>query len=152
MELLDKVLTRLSGITDGTTWDNPAGNEGEKIGLHFYKGGLPPKRSDAQDGEDFPFLAARILAGSEEQNAGIITVRVIGGLYTWGDIVAGQTDVTTLLTYVLSIAESRGFSPYQLGLPIKWRLGDEDGQQPHAYYYLTADLPFKRRTLATFQR
>lgn len=148
-DLLDLIIDRLGVLLTGTTWPDPEGGE---LAARLYKSVLPAKRS-AGAGEDFPFVLARIMGGSEAQAEGLITVRIIGGLYSATDEEAGNDDIQELADLLLQMADTRSYTPYKLALPVDWWLGDkEHGVQPHPEYYVTVDLRFKRAPTAKNRR
>ncbi len=144
LDLLDKVLARIAVLTEGELWDDPSTEDG-KTALRGYRGMLPLKRSTPEQKHDHPLVVARILNGSEGGRQGVITVRIIGGLHTHGDIDDGLVDIDRLLGLLLRIPEQRDYLPYALEEDVAWYLGDpEEGVQPHPKYYVTVDLEFTR--------
>ncbi len=148
IDLINMVKARAVSLTAGMQLDNPVDAPAGKRNIAFYSHGVPPKKDPKSDQEDFPFVAVRLLAGSEETRAGLITVRLIGGIFTWGDFEAGGADIISLQDILLKLQQQKAFSPYTLKQPLKWWLGDKAGMQPHPYYYLTIDCQFSRQPLA----
>ncbi len=149
--LLDLVITRLAELTAGQQFYDPALQaQGDP---RLYKWALPPKRTDAAAGQDFPFIVARIRSGRSDQHRDSIIVRLYCGLRTDGDEAAGNADIQRLADLLLPITSSRSWPPYSLALPLDWFFGDpEHGVQPHPDYFLTMDLIFQAHATATKRR
>lgn len=149
--LLDQVIVRLSELTAGQQFYDPAA---EALGdLRLYKWALPPKRRDAAVGQDFPFIVARIMGGRSDQRRDGIKIRLYCGLRTDGDEAAGNADIERLADLLQPIIVGRSWTPYSLAMPLDWFFGDPDhGVQPHPDYFLTMDLLFQAHATATKRR
>jgi len=111
--LLDLVITRLAELTAGQQFYDPALQaQGDP---RLYKWALPPKRTDAAAGQDFPFIVARIRSGRSDQHRDSIIVRLYCGLRTDGDEAAGNADIQRLADLLLPITSSRSWPPIQPG-------------------------------------
>jgi hypothetical protein len=143
----------VAAVTAGQKWDDPE-RAGVKISLHLEQGFLLPKRSEAGQGEDHPFVLMRFMRGRETVSEGTVVVRLIGGIHTNGDKDAGVADIERLLELLLNILNNRGaFTGYKLLGEADWYYGDPDeGVQPHPKYYCTVDLTFKRPPNSTNRR
>lgn len=142
--LQDAIKARLQEITDGVEFDDP-NDTGGKSALRFYSGGVPPKRHNVNDKENFPFVAIRIVSGGSSVRESNLIAHIIGGVYTHDDDVSiGQAESIRLLELLLGLEEKRAiFVPYKLAGETKWQLGDEEGKQPHPYYEVKLSVTFK---------
>ncbi len=143
LDLLDVILARVTELTTGELWDDPATDT--KRALRTCRGGFPPKRSTTAQGHDHPFLLARLLNGAENMNHGSIVVRLVGCLHTYGSVDEGLVDTDRLLNILLKIPELRDYLHYTLEDNVTWFMGDpKTGNQPYPKYYVTVDLEFTR--------
>lgn len=149
--LLAAIKARLLVLLAGVSYDDPVGGQSPPA---IWFGSLPPKRSETEQGQDFPFVVIRPLAGSADRSEQLSTIRLICGIYSGeDDIETGVDQVHDLAERLLAIQRERGFAPYRLNLPVTWKFGDETdpgnpGNQPHPFYFLTIDLSFKTGPLA----
>ncbi len=149
--LMDQLKTRIEAILSGEIFEDPANALGS---IPLVKiGSLDPKRSGQQNDEDFPFVIIRPRGGESSLRESDIVLQVIVGTWTSSDVLAGFTGIDRILEILLGLQTARTYTPYRMAMPLSWYLGDkEDGNQPHPYYYLTIDLPFKRAPQATTRR
>lgn len=149
--LLAAIKARVTTLLTGVVYDDPVGGQ-SPVAIHL--GALPAKRSETDQGQDFPFVVIRPLGGSGDRAEQLTTVRLICGIYSGTDeIETGVFQVHDLAERLLAIQSERGFKPYRLILPVTWKFGDESdpgnqGNQPHPFYFLTIDLSFKSASLA----
>lgn len=149
--VMDLLKTRIETLLAVEIFEDPANVSGSVPMVKI--GSLDPKRSGQQNDEDFPFVIIRPRAGSSSMREIDMVIQLIAGIWTAGDILAGFTAVDRMLGLLMDLQTDRTYTPYRLALPISWHLGDKnDGNQPHPYYYLTIELPFKRAPLATTRR
>lgn len=149
--VMDLLKTRIESLLAGEVFEDPANAAGSTPLVKI--GSLDPKRSGQQNDEDFPFVIIRPRTGSSSLREMDMTLQVIAGIWTSGNVLAGFTTIDRMLEILLNLQADRTYTPYRMGLPVSWYLGDkEDGNQPHPYYYLTIDMPFKRAPQATTRR
>jgi len=141
IEVISEIKTRLEVILAGELFDDPAG--GDSLAM-VSLGGLAPKRSGAQNDEDFPFVVVRSMTGSDSDRNSGCSVHILAGIFTDGNIVAGLTDIDRLVGLVCSLRENRFVAGHRLLQDISWRYGDKDGLQQDPYYYATIALEFTR--------
>lgn len=149
--LLNQLKTRIDDLFLGELFEDPTNPSGS---IPMVKiGSLDPKRSGQQNDEDFPFVIIRPRTGISAMKELNIVLQVIAGIWTSGDILSGFTSIDRMLEILLNLQAPRAYTPYSMASPVSWYLGDKaDGNQPHPYYYLTIDLPFKRAPQAKTRR
>ena len=142
IDLLREIEARVAAILTGELFDDPAGGSSEPMVL---VGGLDPKRSGQKNEEDFPFVVIRPLQGGSTLHDETETVQIIAGIFTAGDVLSGITEIDRMKELLGSLAADRVFTPYLMEAGMKWQWGEnKTGHQPHPYYYLTIQVPFKR--------
>jgi len=152
IQLLPGLKTALEGALENELFKDPVGPDiSPRIALGF----LPPKRSDAAQNQDFPFIVIRAKGGRDTKSKGEVEVRLICGTWTNGDIESGVLEIHRLMDIL------RAWLPTHLGVcrpwvmdpDIAWEFGDkEDGKQPHPHYYGEIFLNFKRSPEANSRR
>lgn len=104
---------------------------------------LPPKRKDAEQGEDFPYVVIRATRGTLAEKSGAreenVTVRFLVGVYTGGTEADGAQDLDVMTQRIKHMLATRRLwdgGRWERELPISWEAGlrDENNAQPHPYY------------------
>lgn len=99
--------------------------------------------SGAENEQDFPFVVVRPVKGTSNPRENRVEIQIVAGIWSQeDDVIYGFVSVDRMTELLLSIANSRGFVPYRLSMPLNWELGENNGNQPHPYYYVSVSLSF----------
>ncbi|MGI6436406.1 MAG: hypothetical protein ACOX0F_13855 [Syntrophomonadaceae bacterium] len=97
--------------------------KGQDKAPQVAEGWLPPKGSS--DKPDFPYVIVRLCEGTDSEERGQATIKIIVGTYSeeiegWKDVgnIIMRIRNTLLITRILN-------NRYQLELPLKWQLFEE---------------------------
>ncbi len=148
---LQKALKEFLLATFAGSWA-PSPPSGDMVTPRIIIGALPPKRSTAEQGEDFPFFIVRATDGEDPaEEKPEVGIDIIIGAWVPPDSAAEEgvieihkmNDKARLA--LRNVGEGSGLleNKYELQYPIKWKAGvrDSDGSeaggQPHPYYYIT---------------
>ncbi|HBI15021.1 MAG TPA: hypothetical protein DDY20_05835 [Desulfobulbaceae bacterium] len=142
-DLLTILRTRIQEIAAAVSYPAPVGGT---VHPAVYVGSKPQGIDHADS--NAPSIKIRILGGIDEQRERIITVHVLCSVWSDTDVEKGSTDINDLTLRLLSLQRDRCFTPYQLALPVRWAIGDEQGNQPHPFYYANISLQFRAMPLA----
>ncbi len=146
MSLESDIVAWLESLLSTELFPDPAG--GTSVPL-VKEGATDPKRSGAENEEDFPFVVVRTTGGAAGSRESSTEIQIIGGAWTGGDVQSGFDLIKRLNELLLTIAGSRGvFFPWRLSEPSHWYYGysseDDKGKQPYPYYFVTISLSFTR--------
>lgn len=142
--LVAAIVTRCETLLTGLALDDPASESGSvPVAVHAHA--LPIAEDPAAKAEQAPYLVVRLIGLEESGGKHQPLVRLIGEIYTEGDVAAGMADLLAVVDRLRPLAE-RGpgnVAGYKILTPIIWQLGDkESGNQPHPFYQFQADLRF----------
>lgn len=120
--------------------------DGSKRAPQIINPMLPARSSSHQEGEHLPFVRWSIYKGFFAKRPEPFSVYVSAGIYTAGDIDAGNEDILSLALALGAIVENKSYPPYRLQTPVEFQLGDpregHEGLQPHPQYYMSMILDF----------
>lgn len=140
---------------DQTVFRQPDKEPGVYVPPRFFIGALPPKRkrndADYEPQSDFPFVVNRFMEGTDSQEGSIFTIKTLCGIYTAGDVEAGENDIANMVFRCRRlILEARLLNDrYELEFPLKWTLGDAEDQHNQPYPYYGGEI-VSRWTIPTF--
>ena len=147
MSLESEIVVWLESLLATELFPDPTG--GTSIPM-VKEGDVDPKRSGAQNDEDFPFVVVRTIGGAAGSRESSVSVELIGGIWTEPDaddaVQAGFDSIKRLNALLLTIAQNRGAFSARLSEPSPWYYGinEDKGKQPHPYYYVTISLSFTK--------
>lgn len=94
------------------------------------------------DAEEYPFVRWIVYQGEfSRQEAAPFAVMIDGGIYTEGDILDGNADISLLCAALGRIVERPGIGPCKVHGKVRFTLGTPDGPdnnpgaQPHPFYH-----------------
>lgn len=125
-----------------TVFRQPDKEPGVYVSPQFFIGALPPKRKnnnpDYKQQSDFPFIVNRFMEGTDSQESSMVTIKTLCGIYTAGDVAAGENDIANMVFRCRRLILQKRLldDRYELELPLKWTLGDAEDQhnQPYPFY------------------
>ena len=140
IELLQEIQARCEVIFVDQKFSDPAGG----MSVPMVKiGSLDPKQSGAENDQDFPFVVVRPVKGLSDPRENRVDIQIIGGIWSAeDDVIHGFTAIDSMMALLLGIGGTRGFAPYRLSMPLSFELGENGGNQPHPYYYISVNLSF----------
>jgi len=95
-----------------------------------------------------PFAVITQRGGSDSQNGGSATIRIVVGIYQESESGTGDGQLEAIAAAIVRLSENQSFSPYILDGDINFYFGDrETGAQNHPQYFLTVDLTFVRESV-----
>jgi len=148
MNTLTAVLReRVAEAVSAVSYPSPAG--GSKVPSVFV-GGLPlEKKQQGVNGDEShaPYIIIRVKEGVDDLSERVLQASFLCCVWS-EDVEQGIYDINDLTLTILSLQRNRGFTPYKLVLPAKWTSGDEQGGQPHPFYFSNIVLQFKGHPLA----
>lgn len=150
LDLLKILIARLDIAFEDSGFEQP--KQPELVDPLLKIGYLAAKKAGNDIDESFPFGLLRPLDGSGDQSKETLKIQLEGGVFTSGDLESGFGEIERYVAIVRTLQRDRAFTPYHLELPITWKYGEHDGQQPHPYYYVTITMLFKRAPQALSRR
>ena len=101
----------------------------------FWLGTFPPKRSEPDQAEDFPFILNHFTEGEDNEGASMFTVKTICGIHTEEGVEGGTNEIANMIFRCrrLMLTKRTLAGRFVLQLPLKWSVGyvDEGHLQPH---------------------
>lgn len=142
-DLVTILRTRIEEVAAAVSYPSPVGGT---VHPAVYVGGKP--QSIDQADSNVPFVMIRITGGIDEQRERIITAHILCSVWSDTDVEKGVTDINDLTLRLLSLQRNRCYTPYQLAMPVKWSIGDEQANQPHPFYFANIFMQFRAMPLA----
>lgn len=143
--LLKDLKAAVIAVFDGTEFREPHNG---KATPETYReplvvvGGLPAKRQNAEQGEDFPFVAIRGLKGRLGEKDSVredtVTVRFSCGVFSAGseeDAVADLDPMIQRICHMLAVRRWWDGQRWEREMPIEWAVGiPPDHSQAHPFH------------------
>ena len=144
-DLITVLRSRLEAAVASVSYPRPGGGN---VMPAVFVGGKP--QNIEADNSNVPFVMLRVTGGTDDQSERLLTARILCAVWE-EDMAAGIAAINDLTLTVLSLQRQRGFTPYKLMLPVKWSIGDEQGDHPHPFYFANIIYQFKGQPLADRQ-
>lgn len=142
--MVDLVVARCQTLVAGETFDDP-NVQGATLPITVHAHALPVVDNPDDKAEQSPYLVVRLAGFEESAGKHNPLIRLIGEIYTEGNVADGMADLLRLIACLRPLVE-RGpgnIAGYKLIPPIVWQIGDkETGNQPYPYYKFQADLRY----------